>query len=859
MKLKTAIAIALLGWCSIGWAGQDAAGPQVLEWSCGPRLPSGQGLAGTFAGPSGEALIVAGGTSFLATPPSGGGQRAWCDHVFVLTDPRGRWQTASKLPHPLACGVSVTFDDGVICLGGSDAKQHYADVFLIRWENGAITITDLTPMPGPNAFCCGALLGETIYVAGGRRQPDSPETLAVFWALDLSKPPPQRRWKQLQPWPGQARMAAVAAAQDGSFFIVGGVTLVADGPGDDKRVFLRDGYRYDPAESRWSQIADAPRPVAAAPSPAIRLGHAHFAIVGGDDGQDSPQIPKLKDNHPGFPAEILVYHTITDTWIRAGEFPKDPATGIRPPAYAPTTQWKQRVVVPGGQTRPGVCTANVYWAKPLTTAKSFGWADYGMLALYLAALVIMGFYFARRERSTEDFFLAGHRVPWWAAGLSIFGTQLSAITFMAIPALVYRTDWVYLIGNMIMVAMIPVVIYFYLPFYRQLEVTTAYEYLERRFNLSVRLLGSTAFLMVQVGRMGVVLYLPALALSVVTGTDVYMCIAVMGVLATLYTVLGGIEAVVWTDVLQVIVLMGGALLSLIIVTTSVEGGVVGVISLGAAAGKFNAANFTWDFTVTALWVVIVGRALEQLISFTADQTVVQRYLVTKDLKAAANALWGTAVLAVFASFIFFSLGTALWAFYKTHPTLLNITGRTDDVFPWFVVQQLPAGLAGLVIAGLLAAAMSSLDSSMNSMATSLTTDFYRRFNPAAGDHRCLVIARWLNVLLGTLGTGLAMYLAYLQSTSMWDQYIKIIGLFGGGLAGLFAVGIFTRRTHGTGVVIGFVASAGILYCVRTYTPVHFFLYAAIGVVSCFVLGYLASLVIPARPRDLKGLTIYTKP
>ena len=168
----------------------------------------------------------------------------------------------------------------------------------------------------------------------------------------------------------------------------------------------------------------------------------------------------------------------------------------------------------------------------------------------------MGVYFARRETSTRRFFLADRSIPWWAAGLSIFGTQLSAITFMAFPALVYRTDGVYVLGNMCIVLAAPVFVLYYLPFFRRLRVTTAYEYLEKRFSYTCRLVGSLSFIVLQLGRMGIVLYLPAVALSTVTGINIYVSISVMGFLATVYTVLGGIEAVIWTDVLQVFVLLG---------------------------------------------------------------------------------------------------------------------------------------------------------------------------------------------------------------------------------------------------------------------------------------------------------------
>ena len=534
-----------------------------------------------------------------------------------------------------------------------------------------------------------------------------------------------------------------------------------------------------------------------------------------------------------------------------------PEQGILSPVTTATVPWRGGFVLPSGEVRPGVRTPRVMWAEPITVVETFGVLDYTMIAVYFAALVAIGAYFSRREKSTNDFFLGGQRVPWWAAGLSIFGTQLSAITFMAIPAKAYASDWVYILGNMLILVSAPVIVWMYLPFFRRLHVTTAYEYLEKRFNATTRLLGSAAFILLQLGRMGVVLFLPAMALSAVTGLDVYWCIVLMGVLATLYTVLGGIEAVIWTDVIQVIILLGGAVLCLALIVRRVDGGLTGIASMGWGEDKFHVFNLTWDMTTTALWVVVVGKLLETLVPYTADQTVVQRYLTTADEKQAARSIWTNAVLCIPASFLFFGVGTALWAFYKTHPELLTPLDETDRILPLFIAQQLPAGVAGLVIAALFSAAMSSLDSSMNSIATAVTTDWYARFRPDADDRRRLNIARALTVLLGVLGTGFALYMAMLNSKSMWDQYIKIIGLFGGGLAGLFAVGIFTRRANSVGAVVGFFGSAVILWYLKASGLVHFFLYAAVGIVSCAAIAWLVSQLVPRANKDIDGLTIHT--
>ena len=493
----------------------------------------------------------------------------------------------------------------------------------------------------------------------------------------------------------------------------------------------------------------------------------------------------------------------------------------------------------------------------MSTTRAFGTINYMVVGAYLLILVGMGCYFFGREKSDVDYFLARGRIPWWAAGVSIFGTQLSAITFMAIPATAYATDWVYILGTATIVLLAPVVIYVYLPFFRRLQVTTAYEYLEMRFNVVVRLFGSAAFILLQLSRMGIVIFLPAIALSAVTGINICLAILLMGLLSSFYTALGGIEAVIWSDVLQVVVLMGGALLSLVIIVFSVDGGLAGLISTAAAHGKFHTVNWTWDHTTTAVWVVVLGWTLSNLIPYTADQAVIQRYLTTKDEKAAARSIWTNAALTIPAGLIFYGLGTALFVFYRENAASLEPALQTDAIFPLFIVQQLPVGVAGLVIAGIFAASMSSLDSSLNSVATALVTDFYKRFVPASTEQRRLRLGRALTVVLGVVATSIGLFMATYEIKSLFDVFLELLGLFGGSLAGLFALGVLTRRAHGVGALVGAVTSAMVLYLVAANTDVHFFLYAGIGILTCFCVGYSASIMIPQSQPSLLGLTRHT--
>jgi SSS family transporter len=674
-----------------------------------------------------------------------------------------------------------------------------------------------------------------------------------FWALDLSQDNPN--WVELNSWPGPERILPVVAVQDNSFFLFSGAKLLTDENGKVSREYLTDGYRFTPGKGKdnngkWDKISEVPVPVVAAPTPAISAGQTHILVLGGDTGEHAARTFELMDSHPGFSKDILAYHTITDTWTK---------TGTLPVGHVTTTavKWGNKIVIPSGEIRPGTRTPGILYGKFDRIRSGFSWVDYTTWGLYLAIILCVGLYFSKREKGTNDFFLGGQRVPWWAAGMSIFGTQLSAITFMAIPAKVYATDWIYILAQAAIIFVAPIIVFLYLPFFRRLNITTAYEYLEKRFNVALRLLGGIAFCLMQLGRMGIVLFLPAIALATVTDFNVYTCILVMGIFCTIYTVLGGIEAVIWTDVIQVIVLMGGALLCILVIAFKVDGGITGIVNIGSHADKFRMVNLSWDYTTTAVWVVVVGNIFSNLVPYSADQTVIQRYLTTPTEKQAARAIWTNAALTVPASLIFFFLGTALYVFYKSRPQNLNPGLDTDAVLPWFVVRELPVGVAGIVLAAIFAAAMSSLDSSMNSMATVLVTDFYHRFKPDSPDHKRLLLARIITVALGIFGTGCALLMATYPIKSLWDVFMAMLGLLGGGLAGVFMLGIFTRRANGAGALTGVVCSTVILYCVQRFTEIHFFLYGGIGITACVCFGYVGSLLIPSSKSYSRNLTVHT--
>lgn len=331
-------------------AGFAAAAPAPRErvaWSELAPLPDREGFAAPFAGVHRGALLVAGGANFPGKKPWEGGAKVWHDTVFVLERPDRVWRVAGRLPRPLGYGVSVSTPDGVLCLGGSDADRHQAEAFFLRWDHGRIEIRPFPALPRPVANGCGALLGRTVYLAGGLATPDATTALATFWAIDLDAAPP--RWRELPAWPGPGRMLAVAAVADGAFFLVSGASLAPDPQGKAARTYLRDAYRYDPGRG-WRRIADLPRPAVAAPTPAPPFGDRGFVVLGGDDASRLDVSPVSA--HPGFPGELWAYDPSTDLWRAAGRM-------TAPPVTVPVVAWEGAHVIPGGELRPGVRTPAV--------------------------------------------------------------------------------------------------------------------------------------------------------------------------------------------------------------------------------------------------------------------------------------------------------------------------------------------------------------------------------------------------------------------------------------------------------------------------------------------------------------------
>jgi SSS family solute:Na+ symporter len=496
--------------------------------------------------------------------------------------------------------------------------------------------------------------------------------------------------------------------------------------------------------------------------------------------------------------------------------------------------------------------------------RDFGWINMTVLVVYLLCVVLVGLFFMFKNKSTDDYFRGGQSIPWWAAACSIYATMLSSLTYVALPALVYQTNWLVLIGIWMLVAVAPIAVYVAMPFFRQINATSAYEYLSKRFNMTVRLFASGLFTLFHISRMGIVMALTALALSAVTPLSATDSVLIMGVLCLIYCTMGGIEAVIWTDTLQTIVLLIGAVICFITIIMGLDGGLTDFITIGFNDNKFTMVDMDFSpnsITTLSIWVIVLGGIGQNLASYTADQSIVQRYMVTTDQKAAAKSIWANALMAGPGALLFFCLGTGLYVFYQLHPEKLDPTIQIDQIFPTFIATELPIGLAGLIVAGIFAAAQSTVSTSMNSTATTLITDFIKPFNLIKTDKGYLNAARWLTFIMGALGTTAGLIFINPEIYSLMAAYFKVIGMFMGVLGGLFVLGALTKRANSTGAIIGIFSSYITTIAAWQMGWANGFLYATISIVSCLVFGYVGSLLFQSSSvknnKDLTGLTLYT--
>ena len=504
--------------------------------------------------------------------------------------------------------------------------------------------------------------------------------------------------------------------------------------------------------------------------------------------------------------------------------------------------------------------------------------DWAAVVAYLAGMVLIGAHFSRRQRSTSHYFTAGGRIPGWAAGFSLFATLLSSFVFIAFPGQTYQYDWQVLMQQFSTPLIILGVAVFIIPVFRRVIRISAYEYLEQRFGYAARVYGTVGFLADHFFKMAVVIATMSLAISGITQIEQDLIIIVLGVITIAYTFVGGIEGVIWTDVAQGLLMLACSVIALLfIVFLASPDGPGAVVGASITSEKMRLIDPEFTMTGKTVWVITWSGVFHFMIRYIADQTMVQRYLTAPTLREARKGAF-VSIGACMVAWVTFSLiGTMLHGFYTLHPERLDASvNQGDKVFPYFIGQELPPGLVGLVMVGLLAASMSTIASELNSFGACIVSDFYTRMRPDAPDRRRLWLSRAVVLVMGVLGVALAVWM------SRYKEGIMLLMLtifnwmgatFGGGMLAMFVLGMFSRRAHWRGVypalVIGLLFA---FWCAGTskgwFTPPaalaflsyrwHEWWLIGLSTVIIFVLAYGLSLLFGGGERAALELTAYCR-
>lgn len=499
---------------------------------------------------------------------------------------------------------------------------------------------------------------------------------------------------------------------------------------------------------------------------------------------------------------------------------------------------------------------------------SLRWLDLAVIAAYMVGMLYLGLRFTRRQKTTEDYFVAGRSIPAWAMGVSVFATLISSITFIAYPGGAYGGNWAELVPGFMVILVLLLVGAVIIPFFRQVVRMSAFEYFEKRFGYSVRLYTSLGFSLGHFSKMGFVFYLVALTVQSLTGWDMALVILASGVVTVAYTYAGGLEAVIWTDVAQGFILWLGIFISLGTLCWLMPGGAAAGLQLAWDHHKFDLGTLSWDFSGKSFWVMAAYGFFWYLQKYTADQTIIQRYLVAKDDRSAIRGVGLGALLCIPVWALFLLIGTLTWSYYQlSGEGLPPHIVKPDQFYPHFLATHVPAGFAGIIMASLFAAAMSTISSDLNCFAVVGVEDFYAKLRPGSTDRQRLFVGRLIVAAAGAACTAVALLLARTHGTAL-SLYFTATSILAGGLFGVFALAFLSTRAHGRGVWVGIIACF-LFTAYATLTSgkgrvldlgawnfrLNGVMIGVIGHLLVIGVGYGASLVLPGRAGD-RALTLW---
>ena len=490
--------------------------------------------------------------------------------------------------------------------------------------------------------------------------------------------------------------------------------------------------------------------------------------------------------------------------------------------------------------KAGLCLHNESFARQLRIM-GLNHLDFGIIGLYLAGITLFGLRFRKRQRSLRDYFLADRDIPWWAIALSIVAAETSTLTIISIPGLAYDTNLTFLqvvLGYLVGRVVISFVL---LPHYFRGDLYTAYELIERRFGRELRSLTAGLFLITRAVAEGVRVYAVSIVVAIALGTGEVSSIAIITILTLIYTFEGGLAAVIWTDVVQTFIYVGGTLVGLFTILHLVPGGWATIHDMASGAGKLRVFDFAPDFwRPYTFWAGLVGGAFLTTASHGTDQLIVQRLLAARNERQSKAALLSSGLAILFQFSLFLIVGVMLFAFYHVPSSRF---GRADRIYPTFIVSEMPHGISGLLIAAILAAAMSNLSAALNSLSSSSVIDFYLRRNPQASDKQKVRLSRIATFCWALVLFALAV-LSLHKVGRVVEVGLQIASIAYGALLGVFLLGVLTRRADQRGAMVGMLCGFIMELYLWLGTPVPWTWWVAIGTVVTFTVGYFASMAFP---------------
>lgn len=792
----------LIAFAVLGSAVLQAAAENLVSVSRA-SLPNFNGFPTLLLVAAEQPLIVVGDSIFRLDE----GQRRWDASPWR---PPGRILGAiqdTKRPYLLMAGPAGTGIQRVVAYPDQAAPN----------ASAASTSPQLPALPLDLAQAKGAISGGVLFLAGIAH-----DGSARWLSVDLKAQRPV--WTSLGAWEARSSGISSVVAQDAAIYLT---ERQADGTGDRF-------WRWS-ASDGWREKAKLPGAVADGAGRAIGQAHILMLLRVGVGTEAR--------------SRFITYHTVTGAFSDQGQ--PFPETAQRGTAWRNGILWQEAEQTDAGSKfNLSQIEGNILLLRPL---------DWVMIVIYLVAIAGVGVYCYWREekQSTSEFFVGNRTIPFWAAAVSLYVTSTSSIGYIATTAKAFATNWQYLMGNLMNVFGLVFVAIWIVPMLRRLKLVSVFDYLEQRFHPSVRLMGSAMCIVLHLGgRMSMILFLPSLAIATITGFDMVWSILIMGLVTIGYTALGGMRAVIWTDVLQLIVKVGGLVFAMIFIFYHLDGGFAHFLASAEAADKMKMLDWSFDPTKATIWGFIFLVLMEIVLTFPKDQVLMQRVFTTKSDKEAGQSVWLFAAMLFPAACLFYLIGTGLWVFYQNHPERMNPLLSIDATFPLFIAAELPTGITGLMIAGIFAASMATCSSIMNSVATMVSVDFYERLAKHPTQRTSIRLAEFATVVAGLIGIGLALLLSRYNVGSYLDVALEMYGLLGGGFGGAYTLGMFTRRANWQGVLIGMFASVVLTFACWWVNLVHPFMYLGIAILFSIVFGYLGSLFFPPpNPDSLKGLIV----